>query len=53
MASLQSYLYILNHLDSILDNFPICIYHLLLYSKNDVSTKHTFFSVYWTVHVAL
>ena len=31
MASLQSYLYILNHLDSILDAFPTYIYLVLLY----------------------
>ena len=31
MASLQSYLYILNHLNSILDAFPTYIYLVLLY----------------------
>ena len=46
IAHVQAYSYLLNCLESILDTVPICIYLILLYSENDVPTKHTFFSVY-------
>ena len=53
MAREQPYLYQLNCLGSILGTVPTYIYVVVLYSENDVPTKHTFFFFYWIAHAAL